>query len=974
MGGPNIGETNSGMSLRLFREFAEYAPNDNSQARLTESSSPVSRGLTSHDVSGTGSVLGRGFERFTRTVGGFFQLLGHKILPGKVAESEKNRQVRDCFVAAIRSELSSAGIDWRTDIPKAIRDQFKNEMETNTPLTRRRIKQILSKVDKVLAYKNGKKAANAAVDTNKANLQDLQKAEQSLDDLDKKVRDLKIGYTYEEIEGFEKDFGIAKAKDGLLANFKKAFAESFDASELDKMTFGDAVKKLEELEEGWKAGPYDEGNDLIGAKNLALNALHNFKRIGESQNQDDLDVIKKAQDELDGRVRALAHKLLEEARGLGPGGSTAIPEDVRDCLSLSDGEEKNKRLDAIRLPKGEQVPGDLAGVAAVKVRDEFLAKIADLKSRLTALAGEVSKPVDGLTDDENVDLSSATEGELVQTSGVLSQKNVERQKRNSGDRAKIAALQKELKELQTQFEDRFALPKAIKEEGKVFVRPQTLGSDGRDRKLSDVRKDVREQVLVKIPGFDEWARGLSETIGEKLKLKDKALEYFKLVWAADMTRDQGMDLIAEKAVEVFSAAKVGNPNAAKVELDVGKLKDEIEQKLLKRYEEESTDGLWAKIDEVDEKFKKANLTKQTDDVVTDWKTKCGFQKLEEVLSPDTYGKLGKEIAETGEKFAKLFQQNSLLSSESASGAGKTLFNLIVKNLHDTSEQNVSGTLQAIVRSSLDKVVAGYRLEKDDGTVKSNLKPTRLDNREMRIVQGADESPHEIIKKLLDQKGGERTGIVQFGGLSCWMVSVVNGLLNSERGRTILRDCFKEDGSCAFKARNKDGGLTEIVVSKEKIDVIMQRDKGKKAISRLEAAIWLGVNEMSGTHKDDFTNVKGCNFGDMGEASDAATLFGLVNTMGTGAFDDDSVWVSGANSLHKGEIVVVHRRRKGANDGGHYMAIVGSELKRGGDAPEKTLDVYDSLQQNPTEKIRHDQLNSIEDEGADKYRVFSFSFP
>ena len=154
----------AGVDLGLYRNFVsdykgQYAVTDenkNEQARFTEGMGGKTA-LTGYDVSGTGSALGRGLERIGRAIGSAFRLLGRLITFGHVQPPHKNYEVRMAFKDAILAHLrqnSSYG-DMKTGLegklPPEILDKFKGELNSNKPLTKRRIKIVLEAVDEYVA-------------------------------------------------------------------------------------------------------------------------------------------------------------------------------------------------------------------------------------------------------------------------------------------------------------------------------------------------------------------------------------------------------------------------------------------------------------------------------------------------------------------------------------------------------------------------------------------------------------------------------------------------------------------------------------------------------------------------------------------------------------------------------------------------------------------------------------------------------
>ena len=149
------------VGLSLYRNFVQphrgqvdVQADENEQARFAKGVGGK-RELTSHDVPGANSALGRGLERVGRAVGSALRFLGRVFTLGHVQPPHKNWEVRQAFKNAICAHLqrhcdyspvTDTGLE--ADLPKSILDAFKDELNSNKPLTKRRIRAVLAEVDK----------------------------------------------------------------------------------------------------------------------------------------------------------------------------------------------------------------------------------------------------------------------------------------------------------------------------------------------------------------------------------------------------------------------------------------------------------------------------------------------------------------------------------------------------------------------------------------------------------------------------------------------------------------------------------------------------------------------------------------------------------------------------------------------------------------------------------------------------------
>lgn len=463
-----------------------------------------------------------------------------------------------------------------------------------------------------------------------------------------------------------------------------------------------------------------------------------------------------------------------------------------------------------------------------------------------------------------------------------------------------------------------------------------------------IRDYVRKLLKKSIPGFDQWVATLKDGFIKELNLSDVSAKYFEGIWKDDLVVNnildgQGagsQDKIGDKVVEILKDhAKNGE---CKIKSD--EFKRELRQKLLAGYQHSYKIERWGQINAAQKNLTK--LAKNGDFInnlngkFEDWK-KNALEPLRKCLPSGKFNLVAQKAAEAFENFMEGIRNGKLLDVKD-----KTLFNHLIESLTN-SQPNVD----SVLFFSLDQLVKGYGLVNDfDGTSKSKLD---LDN---RIEQQDGESPHEVIQRLLSQKPGEHKGLVQKGGYSCWMISIVNGLLNSDRGRKVLGDCFAKKDEYEFPALDKDAKTNPITVKLDEVRKLLEANP-EAGISQLEAAIWLGVKTMK-DNPDIYPPTEGCVLGQMGEASEVATLFGLQGQSdenGKSSGDGSQIrWFDGANALHEDRIVVLHRAPPGQIRTGHFMAVVGSQLDQKNDNAQ-SFDICDSLSYGSTKNVGAEAL-------------------
>lgn len=923
MGGPNSPAVSPSLGLTAYRDFVRYAPDANSQARFVDAESPQPR-LTSHVVSGTGAAIGRGLERLTRSVGDFFRLVGHTITRGKIALPSENLRVRQGFVQAIKSELNRNGIK-ELDLPPAIRDKFVDEMSTNRPLTKRRIRMVLAEVDKVIALKRETKSVGSTTGTaegvRQQNVKNHASLEKKFAELEKLIR---------------KDPNFGELDSQAILKFKTLYRGT---PPVDKMSDDAIVKELRRL----AAGGQDEAKettDVLGAKHHSLSQMLGLEKAKLATLEAEKQDPEKAQ-----QIKAL--KVL-------------IGNHEKELASVTAQWAKT-------LLQPKKFTSDVE-----QLRNEIAALKTDLENERVSVE-TLKQKADG------IDFSQVKEAEVSTLLRDLKAGNENLQKTSADNQKKTADLQGRLEKLLLErFGVRFDIAETVRHDQKIALDPAQLKSTDA-RTPSQIRNMVRQSILVNIPNAEQWLKDVREAVLEqlrhlKIKGSDKplvdetAFKHFEDVWKLDheILKNGKRDLLADKAIDILKEQKPG-PDG-KVEMTLDALKQALQDKLVDRYQENAK--LWVGMEEAEGAFAEQAPTFKPEETIQAWKQKT-LAAHTKGLSSETVSAINAKVDELTQIFQKIVAGGSLLKIDLHTDENKTQLSRLIDGMSKPGAK-----LSDFVTRQLDEILRPYQLlEKNTGTNLSKLLPVTGGNDDKRLGQTTDESPYATITKLLGQKENARTGLVQLGSQSCWLVSVVNGLLNTAKGRDLLRTCFHQDGTCLFKARNKDGGTTEIAVTSKEIEQAMQEAQ-KLPMSRLEVALWLGVTKMR-QDSAHFANVKDYPLGAMGEASDVATLFGLREGTTNGrtlTVDNDSVWAKGSNALSQDQLVFVHRRRGAATTGGHYMAVVGSHLDSVENEPKKTFDLYDSLAQDPSLAVDHMALNAQETLGQDVYRVFAFAFP
>lgn len=244
-------------------------------------------------------------------------------------------------------------------------------------------------------------------------------------------------------------------------------------------------------------------------------------------------------------------------------------------------------------------------------------------------------------------------------------------------------------------------------------------------------------------------------------------------------------------------------------------------------------------------------------------------------------------------------------------------------------QGVMGVVRGIVKKQVD---TNFRLRQNGSQC---LLPVdmKVSAQQMVFSQYRSDSqgnwiemePREVIGTAITSN----KGLLQVGGNNCFMVSIVNALLGNEKGRNILKNCFcNSDGNYHFK----DGGNKELVITEAEVDKWAQKDQKLMDMSKLERVIWtawlksrFGAPEQYGFDGAELP-------GGQGTASDVAFLFGLSAHSEDVSIDGVSLtpsglgkWVQVQKHLASGQFAVVHH---GGADNGHYETI--TDVKSTGD--------------------------------------------
>lgn len=258
-----------------------------------------------------------------------------------------------------------------------------------------------------------------------------------------------------------------------------------------------------------------------------------------------------------------------------------------------------------------------------------------------------------------------------------------------------------------------------------------------------------------------------------------------------------------------------------------------------------------------------------------------------------------------------------------------------------------------VKSRIDRIVSdAYTFTEGNGRLIGNnqfLHPRQqlsvpLTRDGVRIAT-RDLAPWEIVGYAINKN----FALKQCGGNNCFMVSVVNGLLNTAKGREVLRRTFSGDG-CVFRYPSL-AGKGKFTVSPAEIAQLKKIFGKATGMSELEIAIWAGLckrkmlienvtgrqpqwdiaspDHLSQTavswYNEAKLSVTNDGPGNQGVAEDVASLFGYTKPAMNGGHADNTAptaskrWVTCKNVSDDGGIVIHHT---GGRTGGHYRAVIG----------------------------------------------------
>lgn len=292
-----------------------------------------------------------------------------------------------------------------------------------------------------------------------------------------------------------------------------------------------------------------------------------------------------------------------------------------------------------------------------------------------------------------------------------------------------------------------------------------------------------------------------------------------------------------------------------------------------------------------------------------------------------------------------------------------------------------------VKGRIDRVISdGYTFDdKNHGLIKDNCFIT--------VNQQHNLKPHEIITRAISSN----SALKQCGGNSCFMISVVNGLLNSEKGRKILQQSITDKG-CVF--RNPSiAGKGSFTVSPNEIKALKNIFGKEKGMSELEIAIWGGlckqamltdnlvlgktwnitdIGDLTKKAKSLYDQAKGnINFngpGNQGVAADVASLFGFTKTESSGWHVDNTAqtalkhWVACKRISDQGGIVIHH---SGGAGGGHFRAVVDFTIDKG---KHQQYRLAESISESSSVDAAASSINlkkKTKDEAGDSVEYFTY---
>lgn len=172
---------------------------------------------------------------------------------------------------------------------------------------------------------------------------------------------------------------------------------------------------------------------------------------------------------------------------------------------------------------------------------------------------------------------------------------------------------------------------------------------------------------------------------------------------------------------------------------------------------------------------------------------------------------------------------------------------------------------------------------------------------------SEKSGVRSMKDILAQAVNERKGLKQHGGNTCFIKSVVNSMIGTEKGRAMLANLIDGNGNYTFTAFNPlTGTKTPVVITDEELNNARTNGEFRLgevkcssnafgAMDDLEIAVWLALGKVHGNSLQAFP-------GNIGEANLVAYLFGFrpvsENTAG-----DLGKWADAVSTLGKGGLAL-----------------------------------------------------------------------
>ena len=515
--------------------------------------------------------------------------------------------------------------------------------------------------------------------------------------------------------------------------------------------------------------------------------------------------------------------------------------------------------------------------------------------------------------------------------------------------------------------------------GKFSIDLQWLANKDFKVDSTKIYEEIKTSIFGKIDKFDEWLDGeCKQNVFDEYKSRGELVKaFFDKAWA-----ECKGDVLAQKLREVLSANKevlsANKKEGNVLDCDTVTMKILVSEAVRAKLGEEGLGNVVvAEPRLATVKQNKNGYLPQLAGEFQKWKVE-NFGPVKDILGKKSCAELESAVQKDYDQLRDVIVGKTTLMDlfKSDISETKTFFNHLV-TFFANEKKNADKSLFEVIREDLEAKINSYKLvDKEAKNIKPKLTmpSPNANNNDPRVTQDEKTSPQQLIQSLL--KKDPKVGLIQKGSLSCWMISVVNGLLATKGGSEILEKCFKDPNQCVFNALTTEGGTKPITVSSEEIAAVMAKNTG---VSQLEAAIWKGVDKMA---DEGGFGVKGCKLGEMGEATDVARLFGLRNAaMGTGrtVTDDNYTWVTGANALRGDKVVVLHARNDNNLNSGHFVTAIGTKFVdkgvKQGLAPEKSFFIQDSLTNWNTQTLNSDDLNvngTTKDQS--RFEVLAYEIP